>query len=71
VVCTSLPDGTPVVVAATFHEDTMAWDLRDGAALPYRRDLWGTVVGAVALPDRTLILGLADDDRTVGVRLLA
>ncbi|MDX3188274.1 DUF1707 domain-containing protein [Streptomyces sp. MN03-5084-2B] len=70
VVCTSLPDGTPVAVACGFHEDTMAWDLRDGSVLPYRRDLWGDVIGAVALPDRTLVLGLTEDECTVGVRLL-
>jgi hypothetical protein len=70
VVCTSLPDGTPVAVASAFSEDTMAWDLRDGSVLPYRRDLWGDVIGAVALPDRTLVLGLTEDECTVGVRLL-
>ncbi|SED74500.1 WD domain-containing protein, G-beta repeat-containing protein [Amycolatopsis tolypomycina] len=70
VVCTSLPDGTPVVVAADSQENTMAWDLRDGAVLPYRRALRGDVLGAVVLPDRTLVLGPATDHATVGVRRL-
>jgi WD40 repeat protein len=71
VVCTSLPDGTPVVVASDLEENTMAWDLRDGAALPYRRALRGDILGAVALPDQTLIVGLADDYSSVGVQRLA
>ncbi|WIX86166.1 hypothetical protein [Amycolatopsis sp. DG1A-15b] len=71
VVCTSLPDGTPVVVAAGSAENTMAWDLRDGAVLPYRHALRGDILSAVALPDRTLVLGLATDYATVGVRRLA
>ncbi|OXM60147.1 DUF1707 domain-containing protein [Amycolatopsis vastitatis] len=71
VVCTSLPDGTPVAVASDYEENTMAWDLRNGAALPYRRDLWGEVISAVALPDQTLILGQTGGRFAVGVRRLA
>ncbi|MGW3963369.1 DUF1707 domain-containing protein [Amycolatopsis sp. NPDC005003] len=71
VVCTSLPDGTPVVVASDHQENTMAWDLRDGAVLPYRCALRGDVLGAVALPDRTLVVGPAVGSATVGVRRLA
>ncbi len=55
-VCTSTPDGTPVAVAVTYQEKTAAWDLRDGSELPYQLDLWGSIVSAVALPDRTLVV---------------
>ncbi|MEU5261760.1 DUF1707 domain-containing protein [Amycolatopsis sp. NPDC021455] len=71
VVCTSLADGTPVVVASDLEENTMAWDLRDGAVLPYRRALRGGTLGALALPDHTLIVGLADDYSSLGVQRLA
>jgi uncharacterized protein DUF1707/WD40 domain-containing protein len=64
VVCTSLPDGTPVVAACDFIAKTMVWDLRDGSELPHRLDLRGQVITGIALPDRTLILGPADDGTT-------
>lgn len=58
VVCTSTPDGTPVAVAVShgYNGKTAVWDLRDGSELPYQLDLWGDLVSAVALPDRTLVL---------------
>ncbi|MFF1610342.1 DUF1707 domain-containing protein [Amycolatopsis sp. NPDC058278] len=70
-VCTTLPDGAPVVVACDWDPgNTMVWDLRDGAELPFRSDLWGKILGAVALPDRTLLLGLSDDSCAAAVRRL-
>lgn len=62
VVCTSLPDGTPIAVACDYERNTTVRDLRGGSELPYRLELWGSFLSAVALPDRTLVLGLADDD---------
>ena len=46
-------------------------DLRDGSVLPYRLELWGDVLGALALPDRTLVLGLSEDGHAAAVHVLA
>jgi hypothetical protein len=70
VVCTSLPDGTPIAAACDLLEKTMMWDLRDGSALPHRLKLSGDVITAVALPGRTLILGPADDSEATEVHSL-
>ncbi|WP_086841881.1 DUF1707 domain-containing protein [Amycolatopsis kentuckyensis] len=70
VVCTSLPDGTPIAVACDYERNTTVRDLRDGSELPHRLELWGNLLGAVALPDRTLVLGLADDDSAAAVHEL-
>ncbi|MGV9366374.1 DUF1707 domain-containing protein [Amycolatopsis sp. NPDC003731] len=70
VVCTSLPDGTPIAVACDFERNTTVRDLRDGSELPYRLELWGDLLGAVALPDRTLLLGLGDTDSAATVHEL-
>jgi len=70
VVCTSLPDGTPIAAACDLLEKTMMWDLRDGSPLPHRLKLSGAVITAVALPDRTLILGPADDSEATEVHSL-
>ncbi|MET8999799.1 DUF1707 domain-containing protein [Amycolatopsis sp. NPDC004169] len=71
-VCTALPDGTPVAVACDWDpESTTVWELRDGSELPFRSALWGNVLGAVALPDRTLLLGLSEDPRAAAVQELS
>ncbi|WIX91267.1 DUF1707 domain-containing protein [Amycolatopsis sp. DG1A-15b] len=71
VVCTTLPDGTPVAVACDWEPgNTSVWNLRDGSELPFRFDLWGKILSAVALPDRTLLLGFSDDARAAAVRRL-
>jgi WD40 repeat protein len=70
VVCTSLPDGTPIAVACDYERNTTVRDLRDGSELPYRLELWGDLLSAVTLPDKTLILGLSDDDSAVAVHPL-
>ncbi|MBE8521432.1 DUF1707 domain-containing protein [Amycolatopsis sp. H6(2020)] len=70
VVCTSLPDGTPIAVACDYERNTTVRDLRDGSELPCRLELWGNLLSAVALPDRTLVLGLADDDSAAAVHEL-
>jgi hypothetical protein len=70
VVCTSLPDGTPVAVASDYYQNTTVWDLRDGSRLPHQLNLGGEVIGAVALPDRTWILGPDDDGCSPAVHLL-
>ncbi|GHF91048.1 hypothetical protein GCM10017567_01390 [Amycolatopsis bullii] len=71
VVCTALPDGTPVVVACDWEPgNTSVWNLRDGSELPFRFDLWGKLLSAVALPDRTLLLGFSDEARAAAVRQL-
>lgn len=69
VVCTSLPDGTPIAVACDY-EHAMVWDLRDGSELPYRLDLFWNIITGIALPDRTLILGPADDGSAIVVHQL-
>ncbi len=71
VVCTSLPDGTPIAVTCDYEQNTTVRDLRDGSELPYRPELWGDLLSAVALPDRTLLLGLADSDSAAAVHELA
>jgi len=70
VVCTALPDGTPVAVAGGWDGNAGVWDLRDGSELPYRLDLWGNVLGALALPDRTLVLGLSEDADAAAIHSL-
>ncbi|WP_410615174.1 DUF1707 domain-containing protein [Amycolatopsis sp. lyj-109] len=70
VVCTSLPDGTPIAVACDYERNTTVRDLRDGSELPYRLELWGDLLSAVALPDRTLVLGLSDDSSAAAVHEL-
>jgi hypothetical protein len=71
-VCTALPDGTPVAVACDWElGNTMGWDLRNGSELPFRFDFWGDVLGAAALPGRTLLLGLSEDPRAAAIRELA
>ncbi|MFB9691064.1 DUF1707 domain-containing protein [Amycolatopsis plumensis] len=71
VVCTALPDGTPVAVACDWEPgNTSVWNLRDGSELPYRFDFWGKLLSAVALPDRTLLLGFSDEARAAAVRQL-
>ncbi|MEV5716523.1 hypothetical protein AB0L41_21725 [Amycolatopsis mediterranei] len=70
-VCTALPDGTPVAVACDWTPgNTMVWELRDGRELPFRFDFRGTVLGAAALPGRTLLLGLSEDPRAAAVHPL-
>lgn len=66
VICSSLPDGSPIVVAFMTH-DALVWRLRDGAELG-RFKQSGDVIAGLALPDRTLILGL--DFRSVTVHTL-
>ncbi|MEU4253895.1 hypothetical protein AB0F15_41530 [Amycolatopsis sp. NPDC026612] len=45
-------------------------DLRDGFELPYQLELWGDLLSAVALPDRTPILGLSEDGSAAAVHSL-
>ncbi|MGW3962888.1 DUF1707 domain-containing protein [Amycolatopsis sp. NPDC005003] len=63
--CTSLPDGTPVAITCDWAlESAKVWDLCDGSELPYRLGLCGEVLGALALPGRTLVLGRGEDGNT-------
>jgi WD40 repeat protein len=69
VVCTSLPNGTPVAVTSDFEDDAQVWNLLDGSEM-CTVDLSGALVAGVALPKRTLILGLGGDGSTIAVHSL-